>query len=399
MAFGFVSWGLVAWISYVNVEPVHFVLLYSTAGLSMLLAFAFLKKVSLPTRMQKGILGISLLGFLFLVPSTPSYDNDLYRYVWDGKVTLERGHPYGIAPSDYRLIHLRDDDFSQIGFRNTPTVYPPVAELAFFLSALAGKMAPYFLKLILLLAHAALLMGIQRILQSRKMHFSWILLYAWNPILWKEFANSGHIDLLGVAFLFYGLLLARKKKTQTLLLLLASGIKPIAALSFFLIWQPHILGALLLFGGVCFWNLPEVFQGISQFARFWVFYPFLFEPLTWFSKILTGTEQWARWIAWVPVFLVLSISNRISQKPSVRWTLVFLAWLFFSPTINPWYAIWVIPFWLLEARMGLATLSIFLIPSYLYYENQTDPVFVRWVSFFLLSCKLIWEEFFFNFKK
>ena len=69
----------------------------------------------------------------------PMLSDDVYRYVWDGRVQLEGVHPYRYAPVDPALGTLRDAHvFPRINHPEVPTIYPPLAQSLFAGLALAG---------------------------------------------------------------------------------------------------------------------------------------------------------------------------------------------------------------------------------------------------------------------
>lgn len=76
---------------------------------------------------------------LFGVPPETLSD-DVYRYLWDGKVQLEGINPYRFAPADEELAPLREDFHAKINHPGLRTIYPPAAQLLFALGyLLAGN--------------------------------------------------------------------------------------------------------------------------------------------------------------------------------------------------------------------------------------------------------------------
>src|SRR5205823_3818984 len=67
--------------------------------------------------------------------AAPVYlSDDIYRYIWDGRVQAAGINPYRYIPTDTHLAPLRDEAiFPNINRNNyAPTIYPPVAQLLFF---------------------------------------------------------------------------------------------------------------------------------------------------------------------------------------------------------------------------------------------------------------------------
>lgn len=148
------------------------------------------------------IFGAALLFRLVLAPMAPTASDDVYRYVWDGRVQRAGINPYAYPPEAPELASLRDDAiYPQVNRPWALTVYPPAAE-AFF--ALLGRLAPDSL-LAVKLAVALCDLGAAALLALTLCRLGVpaerVLLYAWHPLVVFEFAHSGHIDALGLLFL------------------------------------------------------------------------------------------------------------------------------------------------------------------------------------------------------
>jgi len=83
------------------------------------------------------IILVSAVIRLLFIATDPILSDDVYRYLWDGKVFANGINPYAFAPSAQDLANLKDTTiFPLINFPDIPTVYPPVAQFIFFLSNL-----------------------------------------------------------------------------------------------------------------------------------------------------------------------------------------------------------------------------------------------------------------------
>ncbi|HEY8599372.1 MAG TPA: glycosyltransferase 87 family protein, partial [Thermomicrobiales bacterium] len=150
------------------------------------------------------ILGLALVPRLILLGSTPALSDDLYRYIWDGKVAAAGIDPYRYAPDAPELAPLRDHLWPPINQKSQHTPYPPAAQAVF---ALTYRIAPDSVKaqqvvatLADLLVIGALLLLLGRLGLPRER----VLLYAWSPTPTLHFAHSAHNDALMIA----GVLLA-----------------------------------------------------------------------------------------------------------------------------------------------------------------------------------------------
>jgi hypothetical protein len=80
------------------------------------------------------VLGLGALMRLGLLFETPRLSDDIYRYLWDGRVQAAGINPYRYIPADPHLAFLRDDAiYPHINRRDyAPTTYPPGAQMFFF---------------------------------------------------------------------------------------------------------------------------------------------------------------------------------------------------------------------------------------------------------------------------
>jgi alpha-1,6-mannosyltransferase len=152
------------------------------------------------------ILAVAALLRLLVLCAPPNLSNDIYRYVWDGRVEGAGINPYRYIPVDPHLDRLRDSQIFPRINRSTyaPTIYPPVAEGIFFVvtrisqSLVAMKAAMVVFEVITI---AALL----RLLKGAGLPSGHILIYAWHPLPIWEFAGCGHIDAALIALVVLAL--------------------------------------------------------------------------------------------------------------------------------------------------------------------------------------------------
>jgi hypothetical protein len=137
---------------------------------------------------------------LVAAAATPSLSDDVYRYVWDGRVQAAGHHPYKFAPSDPMRAELRDAEiYPRINHPEIPTIYPPLAEL--FFALLAGlNLGVTGFKLALALVDVGVVFALLRLLRALGLPRHRVVLYAWNPLAVIEIAASGHVEPLGMVF-------------------------------------------------------------------------------------------------------------------------------------------------------------------------------------------------------
>jgi hypothetical protein len=189
-----------------------------------------------------GVFGLAILfqGFLMITP--PTLSDDMYRYVWDGRVQNQGISPYFYAPKAPELAYLRDEAVWQHVNRKTAiTVYPPAAEMTF---ALLWRVWPDSVRWFQMamglsgLLAGGLLIGLLRALGRAPAR---VLIYLWSPLLAFETAHAAHIDGL-ILPLLVGTWWARVKERDSLvgfLLGLATALKLYPALLLPALWRPR----------------------------------------------------------------------------------------------------------------------------------------------------------------
>jgi alpha-1,6-mannosyltransferase len=146
-----------------------------------------------------------------LLPGTP-VSTDLFRYVWDGRVQAAGINPYLHVPSDAALSGLRDGAIYPYINRAeyAPTIYPPAAQVVFYLITRVSE-APIAMKVAMVAFEALAVWTVLQLLALRGLPRSRILLYVWHPLPLWEFARSGHVDIVAIAFLLVAFLAMQRR--------------------------------------------------------------------------------------------------------------------------------------------------------------------------------------------
>jgi alpha-1,6-mannosyltransferase len=154
-----------------------------------------------------GTLSIILIGGalfrLILVPlDPPRLSTDIYRYIWDGRVQGAGINPYLYVPVDPRLAGLRDDFiYPNINRKEyAHTIYPPVAQIFFFVVTRVTQSVPGF-KGVLVLVDLVTVGLVAATLRTIGQPAERVIVYAWHPLPIFEFGGSGHIDSLMICFI------------------------------------------------------------------------------------------------------------------------------------------------------------------------------------------------------
>jgi hypothetical protein len=327
------------------------------------------------------IWGFALLYRVVLLPLDPLLSDDVWRYLWDGVVQEGGINPFVHPPSAPELEALRTPWHPLINNPDVPTIYPGAAQLLFrFVAWVGGGLL--LLKGLLVaaeLAAAALLYGVARRLGRAPGRV--LVLVLWSPLAVVETAWSGHVDALGLLFLCLALAAAtpglrrpggapaRSAPVQAALaggaLALAAMVKvaPAAALPPFLRtmgWRAGVgFGVAGLLVMLPYLDAgPRLLTGLFTYAEHWRFNEALFGALEWMVPGPLG----ARFAAGVLVIGVVGwvTWQRFPPDRALFWILG--SGLLLSPTLHPWYLLWILPLAALRGSRGwlLATGTILL---------------------------------------
>jgi len=155
------------------------------------------------------------------VAGEPALSDDVHRYVWDGRVTLEGIDPYAHAPDDPALAHLRDDGWSRINNPSLETPYPPMAQGIFALVAAISPTPEAFKATAAIFDLLVVFLLLKLGARTDPRRGTWAALaYGLNPLACVESGMSGHLESAALAMALLALLLAgarfRRKGLATL---------------------------------------------------------------------------------------------------------------------------------------------------------------------------------------
>jgi hypothetical protein len=150
--------------------------------------------------------------FRFAIIFSPPYlSDDIYRYIWDGRVQAAGVNPYRYIPADQSLAKIREEKiYPKINRREyARTIYPPFAEAIYFLTTRVSESVTW-MKATMVGFEAVTIWAILQLLASFGLPRQRILIYAWHPLVIWEFAGGGHLDAIAIAFVALALLARRE---------------------------------------------------------------------------------------------------------------------------------------------------------------------------------------------
>jgi hypothetical protein len=194
-------------------DRIAFIVIALVQGALYLVAVWLVLRLGSSRRGMIMILAVAAAMRIGVVLAPPYLSDDLYRYVWDGRVQAAAINPYRYVPADSHLASLRDDAiYPRINRGNyARTIYPPVAELIFFLATRLNESVTW-MKVTMVALEIASVAILLRLLTLFGLPAGRILIYAWHPLPLWEFAGSGHIDAAIVTFVALALWARRRER-------------------------------------------------------------------------------------------------------------------------------------------------------------------------------------------
>lgn len=159
------------------------------------------------------VIAFAALFRLWPLLAEPRLSDDLYRYVWDGRVQAAGINPYRHIPAEEPLARLRDEAiYPKINRRDyAPTIYPPLAQ-AVFLATTRVSESVAWMKLTMVAFEVVSVWAVVWLLASFGLPRQRVLLFAWHPLLVYEIAGSGHLDALMICFVCLALVARRRER-------------------------------------------------------------------------------------------------------------------------------------------------------------------------------------------
>lgn len=175
---------------------------------------------------------IAILLRFILVFSLPHLSNDVYRFIWDGRLLVQGYNPFDHLPRYYleaqhQVPGIDQALFEAFGAKDFFTVYPPVAQAQFasavwlFPESIRG--AAIVMKLWLFAFEVGSIFLIIKLLKRFRLPARNVLIYALNPLIIVEITGNLHFEGAMVFFLLLALWLLVKCQPQTVRCIILSA--------------------------------------------------------------------------------------------------------------------------------------------------------------------------------
>ncbi len=347
----------------------RFILSLSIAGITYLLAIRELFATpKFPRRVI--VIGLVLAG-LWRIPfllASPGPDDDIHRYLWDGRIQRFGYNPYLVVPSDPALSGLHTTETRTLNNPDLPSPYPPGAQI-FFRAVTAIHESLFSLKVAFVFCDLAIIVVLLEILRSSGRGLHWVLVYAWHPLLATDVAGSGHIDIVGVLLLLVSAaaLGRRWRAVAAVAFGLAVAVKflPIVLLPVY--WKRvRIRDAVLAAAVVGLLYVPFLNHGRIPIGSLGTYLrSFRFNDPVFAALERVAAPQFAVGVAVVAGFLVaLWLRSKATEWSPDTFARPMAASLLCAPVVYPWYLLWLLPFVRSASTVPIIIWTVSIIPTY-----------------------------------
>ena len=364
----------------------HFAFLF----LLTLLAARWIFRIEYDDRLSLGlVIGFAVVFRLLLLQTPPVLSSDIFRYVWDGRVQASGFNPYLTTPADVATEEVKQGPLYQQQNRPAvPTIYPPLAQLAFrAVHSVAGE-SVFAMKALMVAADLCTLALLLQFLSRLGLPRSRVILYAWHPLAVFECAGSGHVDALVLPLILVAVLAWHRGYDTAAGVALGAAVLikvyPILLLPVFFAkrrWRLPLVCMLM----ICFCYLPYLHEAglrvLGYLPRFLVDPGEVFNPSIMGLAILLGRsfgKVSVTWVSWMGKGLLLAtLLSLLRSEPESPEDLLARVWLvgtamvLLALTLHPWYLLWLLPFLVIQPRPAWTYLSAAIAASYLFYLVPT----------------------------
>jgi hypothetical protein len=332
-------------------------------------------------------------------PSGP--DDDIRRYVWDGRLQKLGYNPYIIVPSDPAAKGLHTPETRDLNNPDLPSPYPAGAQL-FFRAVTAIQESTVALKVAFVLCEFAIVFVLLDVLRFTRQGAHLVLAFAWNPLLAIEVAGSGHIDIVGALLLVVSAaaLVRRWRATAAVALGLAIAVKFLPVVLLPLYWKRvRIRDAALAAAVVVLLYVPFLDHGRIRIGSLGTYV----QNFRFNGPVFAALHQVAppQLLAGLAVLVGLVTAAWI-RSAAPEWSPDQFAWpqfvwpmaasLLCAPVVFPWYLLWLLPFLTSASTLLIILWTVSIIPVYVQWHLRalgrpwrTLPVWVMLLEYGCLA--------------
>ncbi len=362
----------------------------------------------------------SILLRALLLFSIPGLSDDIYRFIWDGRLIYNGLDPYAALPVDYldQGIGLNQELYDKLNSQPYFTVYPPLNQLIFFFSVLLNPeseiFSMVFIRLVIFVFELGNIRLIRRLLKHYGLPQKYGLVYALNPVVILELTGNLHFEAILIFFLLQALWYYEQGRLYRSALFFGLSV----ATKFLpLIFMPLIVRKVGLKNGIYYGLIvlavlavnfvplldSAIFQGTGESLELY-FQKFEFNGSIYYLARWYGFEtegfniiaKSGKWMAYatlisITLYSFLGKSKRIPENMVWVWAL----YLLFATTVHPWYTIPLLALSIFSNKRFPYIFTILIFLTYMNYGGGTyhEHLEIVVIEYLLVGILAIYEAF------
>ena len=396
-------------------------LLIGYTGLFLLFLYLIKKDLT-----WKSLVTITILFRVVFLIATPILSQDFYRFIWDGRMLLNRFNPYLYLPElyltpNYILPNQAAELVAGMGKLNAShySNYPPLNQLCFEIAALFANKSILgsiiAMRVLIILADIGVLYYGTKLLKALHLNPKAIFLYLLNPLIIIELTGNLHFEGIMIFFLVWSLYLLHQHKWKLAAVAFACSIslKLLPLLFSPLFFQQFkfkkLIGFYTIVGASCvLFFAPFISENLltnySKTIGLW-FGTFefngsiylLIREIGYFINGYNIIGTVGKTTPFIVLLFILFISffrNNTSKKQLITALLFGLSfYLFTSSTVHPWYIAMLLILSVFTTYRFPLVWSFSIILSYSFYKNELfiNNYWLIFIEYALVFGFMIWE--------
>lgn len=384
--------------------------------------FTYFWVIRLTAISWKVLFASGLLIRIILLSGLPGLSDDYFRFIWDGTLLNNGINPFGVLPGEALQMNVPGVDqtfFNQLNSPNYYTIYPPLNQAIFWLSAQIGGPGNWLIsvnvmRFFLIGADIGSFFLLKSMLQKHGKSLKNAFWFFLNPLVILEFTGNLHFEGLVIFFLLLGIHQFDRAK------ILGQGLGFAGAISAKLvplIFLPAILmkqwpkrGFLVctlavavaaitfipMIGSALVSGMGSSIGLYFQSFEFNASIYFIVREIGFRIKGYNLIQQIGPWLGIITFLMIMTwafVGTWLKRELPMILMGALLIYLLLSTTVHPWYVLPLIPLGILSGFYFPVVWSLMIFLTYIGYATEDFHLPMGWIflEYFVVIGVMIFE--------